>query len=66
MTQPGVSVEGYPALRRALRDVEDGTNDLKAANLGAAEIVAERAEVLVPRRSGALAGSIRSAGQVGS
>lgn len=63
MTVPGVSVDGGRELRRALKAVDGGIADLKSVNKAAAEIVERAALPLVPRRSGALAGSIRSAGQ---
>lgn len=58
-----IEVEGLRDLRRALKQMEGGLGDLKAANREAAEIVADGAQRFVPRRSGALAASIRAAGQ---
>lgn len=63
MTKPTITVEGARELRRALRALEGGTDDLKATHAESAKVVEQRASQLVPRRSGALAGSIRSTGQ---
>lgn len=63
MTKPSLTVTGADDLRKALRQFDDGTADLKKTHADAAKIVEERAVQLVPRRSGALAGSIRSTGQ---
>jgi len=63
MASPSVKVEGAKELRRALKQFEDGASDLKGAHLEAARVVERRAGELVPRRSGALAGSGRSSGQ---
>lgn len=63
MTRPSISVDGARPLRKALRDVEDGTNDLKAVHADAAGIVERRAHSLVPRRTGLLDRTIRSSGQ---
>lgn len=59
MTYARVRVDGLPALRRALRELGEGAEDLKDANAAVARQVAERAEQLAPRRTGRLAGSIR-------
>lgn len=64
MSQPvGITIEGDRELRRALRNLEGGTDDLKAVHADGAEMVAERARQLVPKRSGLLGSSIRSTGQ---
>ena len=63
MTRPSIDVEGLRELRRALSKIDGGVADLKAAHKDAAEVVEKRATQLVPRRSGRLAGSIRSTGQ---
>lgn len=63
MTKPSVTVEGARELRKALKAVDGGVADLKAAHADAAEIVEQRATQLVPRLSGNLAGSLRSSGQ---
>ena len=63
MTKPSLTVNGADELRKALRQFDDGAADLKAAHAESAKIVEQRAVQLVPRRSGALAGSIRSTGQ---
>lgn len=61
-----VSIAGERELRRALRGVEGGIEDLKATHLEAAEIVRDAAEPLVPRQSGDLVGTVRAAGQARS
>lgn len=63
MTSPSIRVEGADALRKALRNLEDGTKDLKAAHLDAAEIVATDARPRARRKSGRMAASVRAAGQ---
>lgn len=61
-----VKVEGTKELRRAIRQLEDaadrkGANaELRSAWRTAARVVESRAKVEAPRRSGALAGSIKS------
>lgn len=62
---PRIEVDGVKEVRRALRKVEDGATDLKAAHAEAAKDVAETARGIVPRQSGTLAASIRSTGQAG-
>lgn len=52
------------ATRKALRAVDGGLDDLKEANREVGQIVATRAEQLVPVRSGALRGSIRAGRRV--
>ena len=55
-----VRVEGLQALRRDLRDLgPDAQKELQGALKQAAELVAERARPLAPRKTGALAASIR-------
>jgi len=63
MTKPTIEVKGADGLRRALRQVEGGTSDLKAAHLTAAKVVSEEGSRLAPKRSGKLAASVRAAGQ---
>ena len=63
MARPEIKVEGAKELRRALKNVEGGTADLKKVHADAATVVELQAATLVPRRSGTLAGSIRSTGQ---
>lgn len=63
MTKPSLTVNGADELRKALRQFDDGSADLKAAHAESAKVVEQRAVQLVPRRSGALAGSTRSTGQ---
>lgn len=59
MSNPTVRVQGIARLVRTLRQFEDSIEDLKDANAAAARIVADRAQAEAPRRSGALADSIR-------
>lgn len=60
MVRPTFEVQGGRQLRRTLKAAGVDLNDLKAAHAEAARI-AEQA-VKAPRRSGRLAGSVRSAG----
>ncbi len=58
-----VDAVGLEKARRALLKLGDAAvNDMKQVNKGAAEIVARRARTEAPRRSGRLAGDIRSSG----
>jgi len=63
VTKPSVNVDGARELRKALKAVDGGLADLKSVHGAAAQIVEQRAGQLVPRRSGRLAGSLRSSGQ---
>lgn len=63
MTRPSIEVDGVKELRSALRKFEGGIADLKEAHAEAAAVVERRAGDLVPRLSGALAGTLRSTGQ---
>lgn len=63
MTKPSIKVDGARELRKALKAVDGGIADLKSVHADAAQIVEQRATQLVPRRSGLLAGSLRSSGQ---
>tara|TARA_R110000782_G_C14483646_1_gene376358 strand:+ start:138 stop:518 length:381 start_codon:yes stop_codon:yes gene_type:complete len=63
VTKPSITVEGAKQLQRALRQVEGGMADLKGAHAEAAKIVEVKAERIAPKRSGALAASVRSSGQ---
>jgi len=62
VTKPEIEVEGARQLKRALRQVEGGTSDLKEIHAKSAKIVERAALPLTPRRSGKLAGSVRSSG----
>ncbi|WP_395153723.1 HK97 gp10 family phage protein [Ilumatobacter sp.] len=62
MTKPSIEVEGARQLKRALRQIEGGTSDLKEIHAKAAKIVEDAAVPLVPRRTGRLAASVRSSG----
>ncbi|MFJ2869825.1 hypothetical protein [Streptomyces sp. NPDC087298] len=57
-----VAVQGMPALRRRLRAVEGGLDDLKAEHKWVAGYVLARAQPGAPRRSGKLASNGRASG----
>lgn len=57
-----IEIEGLDELRRNIRKLEGGVDDLKAANSSAAKIVENAAAPLVPRRTGRLRMSLRSSG----
>jgi hypothetical protein len=62
-----IEVEGDREVRRALKRLGDAAKaGLRATHAESAEIVAEAARGIVPRRSGVLAASIRSSGQIGA
>jgi hypothetical protein len=64
MSKPTIRVEGLNKLTRDLKTLEGDVGDsVKRLNAELAEDVAQTARQKVPRRSGALAGSIRSSGQ---
>ncbi len=54
-----VRVEGRAELARALRQMTGDLSDLKDANAAVADLVAQAASSRAPRRSGALAASVR-------
>jgi len=54
-----VTVQGMNQLRRALKQLGDDLADLKAAHRSAAELVMRRAAGTLPKRTGALAASLR-------
>jgi hypothetical protein len=62
-TETGIRIEGLDELARSMRRAGEDMTELKEAHTRAAEIVADRAAELAPRRSGRLAGSIRPAKQ---
>lgn len=62
MVYQGVKIEGARQLRRTLKDAGDDLNDLKEVNRAAAAIAANRAKTWAPRKSGRLAGTVRSSG----
>lgn len=66
MTRASIHVDGLDELRRGLRLVKDRELDaeMKAIHLELAREVVARALPKVPVRSGALKGSVRSAGTV--
>lgn len=55
----GVSVVGLSRLRRDLKRAGSDMADLKGANAAAAQLVATAAAARAPRRTGALAASVR-------
>jgi hypothetical protein len=54
-----VRVQGLPKLRRELKAFQGDVEDLKAANAAVSSLVASAASARAPRRSGALAASVR-------
>jgi HK97 gp10 family phage protein len=62
---PTVHIEGLAQLVRTLKRAGVDISDLKDAHRAAGDIVAREAEARAPRRSGALAHSIRAARQQG-
>lgn len=62
MAQPVVKVEGARELRKALKSVEGGLDDLKATHDKIAQVVVPVGRRGAPRRTGRLAGSIRGSG----
>ena len=61
----GVRVEGARELRRELKAAGVELDSLKAAHDEAARYVAARAQAAAPRRTGALASTVRGAGTKG-
>ena len=59
MARPQVQIEGSRRLRRELRRAGADLGDLRTAHLQAAGIAAQAGRGEAPRRSGALAGSVR-------
>ena len=62
MAKPVVTVVGARELRKALKAVEGGLDDLKATHDKIAQIVAPAGRRGAPRRTGRLAGSVRGSG----
>jgi len=60
---PVVTVEGVKRLARTLREFGVGLDDLKDANAAASAMVAREGASRAPRRSGALAASVRGSRQ---
>ena len=54
-----VTVEGGPQLARAFHRLGDRLDDMRSVHDDAASVVAERARNAAPRRSGALADTVR-------
>jgi HK97 gp10 family phage protein len=64
MSSPAIKVEGLNKLTRQMKQLEgDVSGAVKELNGELAGVVADTARRKVPRRSGNLAGSIRSSGQ---
>jgi hypothetical protein len=61
--EAGVRILGVDALVRSLKTAADTIDELKDAHKRAGDIVADEAELRAPRRTGALAGSIKAARQ---
>lgn len=61
--QTGVQIEGLNTLVRTLNRAGEDISDLKDAHARAGEVVARQAAASAPRRSGALAASVRPARQ---
>lgn len=58
-----IEIEGLRELNRAFRSLgRDATLELKDVHLDGAKIVEKRARQIVPRRTGALADTLRSSG----
>jgi hypothetical protein len=57
-----IKVDGAKELRKRLKAIEGGTAQLKKAGLLAAELVGDEAARLAPRRTGALAATVRFSG----
>jgi hypothetical protein len=57
--EPVVRVDGARELRRTLKSAGEDLGDLKATHASIAGLVATRTAAAAPRRSGALAGSVR-------
>jgi hypothetical protein len=63
MAEEGVRIEGLNTLVRTLDKASEEISLLKDAHAKAGDIVAAEAETIAPRRSGALAGTIKAARQ---
>lgn len=59
MAAPGIKVEGAKRLRRDLKRMGEDLDDLKAVNAAVAAFVAQAAQPRTPRRTGALASTLR-------
>lgn len=57
-----IQIENLKETRKALKMVGEGVDDLKAANLAAAELVRAKATAKMPKKSGALAASYKAKG----
>ena len=62
MADIAVRLEGQRDFRRALRNMGDDLDDLKAAHAAAADIVVERAMEIVPVVTGTLRSTLRGSG----
>jgi len=63
VTETTVRVEGLDRLVRTLRQAQADLGDLKDAHANAGRVVASAASARAPRRSGALANSVRASRQ---
>jgi hypothetical protein len=63
MAAAAFKVEGLDTFLKTLRRAGADMNDLKDANSAAAQTIASAASARAPRRSGALAGSVRGSRQ---
>ncbi len=66
MPVTAIEVQGARALRRQLRAAGIELADLKAEHGAAAALIVRRQAPSAPRRTGALAGSVRGSGQAGA
>lgn len=60
MARPVVQVDGLRELRAALKSAGADLRDLRRVNLDAARVASAAAAAAAPRRTGALAGSVRA------
>jgi len=63
VTDPTVRVEGLDQLVRTMRKAGEDLGALKDAHAAVGRMIAAQAQAYVPRRTGALAGTIRAARQ---
>lgn len=64
MTDVDIQIVGLAELARTMKRAGVDITELKDAHTRAAQIVADRASTLAPKRTGRLAGNIRTAKQV--
>ena len=56
----GVQIKGLTKLRTTMRKAGANMDDMKAANQAVERVVVSRAQAIAPRRSGDLAGSLKT------